>query len=311
MKKLIRLVGLLVLLAGGIKPSYSQNLPLITQFMPNQLPFNPGFAGSIDLFSATMIHRRQWAGLETPPTTTFLSAHSPLRNPMLAAGFTLMNDRWGGQETTELMGSYAYRIPNPNGVFSFGISGGVQIFSYTANNLLLTQQNDPLFPKMDYSQAAPNFSAGMYYYTHLFSFGFSIPRLLEHRINPFGPTISKIGRNFHSSISQIFPLFNHFDIRLSGQVRGQVGAPLQFDGGLAFLISKIVYVGSSIRGRADVASGYVQVFLPNGLNVGFAQDFTINKLPTQTGNILEFFVGYDLVDRSEQREEAERKKIKY
>jgi type IX secretion system PorP/SprF family membrane protein len=66
-----------------------------TQYMFNEAVINPGYAGSRECLSGTMLYRQQWAGLDGAPTTITGSVHSPLMNGQLGAGINFVNEKIG------------------------------------------------------------------------------------------------------------------------------------------------------------------------------------------------------------------------
>ena len=62
---------------------------MYSQYMFNTLAFNPGYAGSADVFTAMLLSRHQWVGFDGAPATQTLTLHTPLRNQALLASIPL------------------------------------------------------------------------------------------------------------------------------------------------------------------------------------------------------------------------------
>lgn len=73
----------------------AQQDPLYSQHVYNKLPLNPGYAGSRDAISGTVLYRRQWISFPGAPNTGTFSLHSPLANRKLAVGMNVTMDEAG------------------------------------------------------------------------------------------------------------------------------------------------------------------------------------------------------------------------
>ncbi|MEO5641936.1 MAG: type IX secretion system membrane protein PorP/SprF, partial [Bacteroidia bacterium] len=69
----ISIVGTLLSLAG-----FAQQDPSFSQYFFNPMYVNPGYAGSRDVLSGTLVHRSQWVGMEGAPESQSLNIHSAL-----------------------------------------------------------------------------------------------------------------------------------------------------------------------------------------------------------------------------------------
>ena len=49
--------------------AYAQQDPLFSQYMFNKLVVNPAYAGSREVFTADLLNRYQWVGIEGAPKT--------------------------------------------------------------------------------------------------------------------------------------------------------------------------------------------------------------------------------------------------
>ena len=72
----------------------AQQDPQFTDYMFNTLTVNSAYAGSRDHFTATVLHRSQWVGLDGAPTTQSFSIDSPV-GKNVGLGFSVVNDRLG------------------------------------------------------------------------------------------------------------------------------------------------------------------------------------------------------------------------
>jgi type IX secretion system PorP/SprF family membrane protein len=59
----------------------------------NPVYVNPGYAGTRDAFSGTLVHRSQWLGVSGAPTSQSLSIHSPIPYSNVGLGLQIYNDK--------------------------------------------------------------------------------------------------------------------------------------------------------------------------------------------------------------------------
>ncbi len=119
-----KMVVAAVALLGCITTARAQQDAHYSQYMFNQLAFNPAYTGSRDALSATMVLRKQWLGFDGGPTTGNLNLHAPIGNERHGVGFNFENDRLGVTTQSKLALSYAYRIPVGKGFLNLGLSAG-------------------------------------------------------------------------------------------------------------------------------------------------------------------------------------------
>src|SRR3989304_5083351 len=111
MKKLILpFVLCLAVMLSIVEASFSQQLPLFSQYMLNDYFQNPAVAGSRPYFDAVSANRLQWAGITDAPRTYALSMQGPIRQKNMGVGGYLFTDMVGPTRRIGISGSYAYHI---------------------------------------------------------------------------------------------------------------------------------------------------------------------------------------------------------
>ena len=94
-----------------------------TQFMYNKLGYNPAYAGSMGLVSATGLIRSQWLGLEGAPNTQLLSVDASLYEQRVGLGINIVRHSIGITNRYDFDAAYTYRVPVGKGRLGFGIQG--------------------------------------------------------------------------------------------------------------------------------------------------------------------------------------------
>ena len=119
-----------------------QQDPQYSQYMFNQMAINPGYAGSKEALSTTLLFRSQWTGIDGAPTTQTFSIHSPLRKKKVGLGLTIVTDQIGPKKSSGVLGAYSYRIPLGKGKLSFGLRLGVYNYIYDWSKIDYKDQAD-------------------------------------------------------------------------------------------------------------------------------------------------------------------------
>lgn len=78
-----------LLLLFGIL-SYSQQDSQFTQYMYNTINVNPAYAGTRETFSAFVLHRNQWVGLNGAPITNTASINTNVGDSKFGVGLLLL-----------------------------------------------------------------------------------------------------------------------------------------------------------------------------------------------------------------------------
>ena len=90
--------------------SFSQQDPILTQYMFSTQVINPAYAGMWEKIGFSTLIRKQWAGIDRTPLTEFISFHSPLKSEFVGVGLTVMNDHFARENRLSIFGDYAYEV---------------------------------------------------------------------------------------------------------------------------------------------------------------------------------------------------------
>ena len=102
----------------------AQQDALLSQYMFNQLVFNPAHAGSDEKIVSSILYRNQWSNTNYSPKTLAFAIHSPFNQRRNGIGFQVENTSQSFFNYSTVMLSYAYRIIFAKGLLAMGISGG-------------------------------------------------------------------------------------------------------------------------------------------------------------------------------------------
>jgi len=267
----------------------------LSQYMFNSLAFNPGYAGSAEVFNATALYRAQWVNFEGAPETQVITANSPLRNKKLAVGGNIYNDAIGYSQTFGIYGDFAYRILFEKTQISFGAKAGFDIFQSRYTKLKVTDPNDPKFGQDVKGKFLPNVGFGVYYYSDNYYVGLSSPKLItsSYTKNDNGAASkNKQERTFYLTGGYVFHLSDFVVFKPAVLFKFVARAPAQIDLNVNFLFVERFWIG--IMYRPGAAWGAMMQFqVSQKLRFGYSLDFATTGLQNYNSGTHEFMISYD------------------
>ena len=283
----------------------SQQDEQFSQYMYNQLDFNPGSAGSKEAINASLLGRNQWVGIKGAPTTQIGSINAPVKLFKLnsGVGLTILSDKAGYDNNFGVKLSYAYRMDVNNGIGKLGIGFSA---GYLNNNIKITSPsgtwsapgdataptNDGSIPMDKQSGSAFDFGLGLFYKTDNLYLGLSSTHLLQPDLTykSGGAKVPKT-RTFYLTASYNIAMKNPlFDLQPSLLI-SSVGSSSSADLNCVLLYNKKVWGGVTYRVGAAII-GMVGIELMSGLRIGYSYDFSTTSLGRYNSGSHEIMVGY-------------------
>lgn len=167
----------------------AQQDPQYTQYMFNQLFYNPGFAGVEGAPKFTLLHRTQWAGYKSSfdskgaPRTTTINFSTPIYKFQSGFGGSITNDNLGPLNSLDVQATYAYHLNVKNSKLSMGVRFGVTSQSINFDEYRWANPDDPLRLEGKETQIQPDLAVGVYYRAEKYFAGISVNHLLESQFN--------------------------------------------------------------------------------------------------------------------------------
>ena len=291
-KSCLILIGMLTCFVGT-----AQFDPNFTQYMFNEMALNPGYAGSRECLSGTLLYRQQWVGLDGAPSTLTGTVHSPLMGGKLGAGINFVNEKIGVSQRTGVSLNGAYRLALANATLSFGLQAGLVSLSENLGELNL--QNDQQFMMNSGKRTAPNLGFGMYYSTKSWYGGLSIPRLIYNRLDvSTGSTEVQNSFNlnyFHYFVTGggVISVNNAIKVRPNAMMKVVKGAPAQLDLNANVLFNDMIWAGLGYR-SGDAINMMLGAYINKQLRIGYSYDYTLSMLQDYNTGSHEIMLGYDL-----------------
>ncbi|MFN8241264.1 MAG: type IX secretion system membrane protein PorP/SprF [Bacteroidales bacterium] len=199
-----RLKVALTIVAGAISvASFSQQVPMYSQYVMNGFLINPSLAGRDGYTTVNLTIREQWVGFTGAPQTyaasfqtrilknSFISKSTSVRKKSIkptkggnvGVGGYVFNDRNGIVSRTGILGSYAYHmqvgetggLPN---ILSLGLAATFYQYALDLNgDLMLHDTDDDFLNNYDRVVFIPDFNFGATYTTTKFYVGFAMTSL--------------------------------------------------------------------------------------------------------------------------------------
>lgn len=296
MKKSIIILITVIFSSIGAKAQYDA---MFTQYMFNEMYINPAYAGSKDAMAINLTHRQQWVNFPGRPITTSFTLHGPLANNKMGLGLSVLNEQIGKLSRNLVYLNYAYRVKTgDNGHLSFGLMAGIHNQVNKLSELKTTETGDIQTSQNTPSLIAPQFGAGIYYYTNKFYAGISIPRMVDdsYLFNQTGDVIksTKFDANkfhYYFTIGNVFEVNDDFKIKPQAMVKMVQNAPLQFDLNVNCLIKNKIWAGIGYRSGSDI-SVLLGVQVNPQLLINYSYDYSLTKIQKYSQGSHEITIGY-------------------
>jgi type IX secretion system PorP/SprF family membrane protein len=277
----------------------AQQDPMISQYMTNQLFFNPAYAGTHDYSTVSGIYRKQWVNFPGAPTTGFLSYDKNFVDRNIGLGITFSNDQIGVSNQSELAVDYAYHIPLAKGHLSLGIKGQLSYYSAKLTDLTVWDADDQVFVNNILNKWVPNFGAGAYYYTDKFYAGLSIPHLMNYnRPSTFVAAelnaVPNYERHYYLASGYVVSCPNDIYVKPSFLVKYIPNAPVEADLNVNVFFMNMFSIGASYRTNACIV-GMIEIKAAQKIRIGYAYDHPFGQFRTYSNGTHEIMLAYDFI----------------
>ncbi|HPJ63363.1 type IX secretion system membrane protein PorP/SprF [Lentimicrobium sp.] len=302
MKKSILIIGLFLVTVSAM----SQRDALYSQFMFNRLVINPGYTGSRDMLTMTLLNRYQWVGFgDGAPKTLTFSAHSPLRNENVALGMYVYADQTGPFTDVGFMGNYAYRVRLFKGILSLGLQAGFNQVNVDWDALEMRDGDDEVILNRPKNKLQPDANFGIYYYTRSYYLGVSSKQLFESQYGKVEfenglTSYATLARHFYGIAGLALPLSDNIVFRPGMMFKYTANAPLNMDLNASFLFNDVLWVGASYRTNKNAITSknaivfMVELNLTDNWRLGYSYDAYLTEMKTHTQGSHEVMISYDM-----------------
>lgn len=296
-----KIIGLILILLSGL--IHAQQDSQFTQYMYNTININPAYAGSRGVLSVFALHRTQWVGLDGAPMTNTFSINMPISNSNVGLGLSVVNDRIGPSDETNIAVDMSYSISTSETYkLSFGLKASANLLNIDFSKLNQYDKNDSAFDTNVDNKFSPNIGAGVYFHSDNTYIGLSIPNLLEtkhfDRYDNTGANshLAKESANAYFIAGHVFDLSPNLKFKPSLLTKYVAGSPLQVDVSGNFLINEKFTAGLAYRWSAAV-SAMVGFQVSNSWFIGYGYDLETTRLANYNSGSHEIFLRYELFNK--------------
>ena len=216
-----------------------------------------------------------------------------------------MNDKAGLNNSTEVSGTYAYKIKtSTKSRLIFGLTASLNLVRSDLSNAQIIDATDPIYTTSTPVYPLPNFKFGTYYYFKKFYIGFVVPNFLENKVIVNNGTPSGFAgfnpKNIHYYLHMGYKhdLKNENSLVISTLFKEVAGAPLNIDLNLNFMFKKRFGVGLNMRTSKDVM-GIVSMYIMPELLLSYGYEYGFSDLSKFNNGTHEILLVYKVKGANE------------
>ena len=297
---LIKKISLLVVLIVLVSSLKAQQELQFTQYMFNQMAFNPGYAGSSGNISVTGNLREQWVGFKDmegekiAPSSQSITVDAPIDFLHGGAGLTIINDKLGYEKNIALRFAYAYQFDMFGG--QIGVGPQIELTSRTLDFSKLKPAQaggDPVLDGLKEEQAMVfDVGLGAFYKADKFYLGLALNRLLGSKASysDEGVFSNKMHFYVNGGYDYQLPDYPLYTLQPSFMVKSD-GVTTQVDISCLVKYDNKFWGGLSYRYQDAIA--FLIGLRYKQFQVGYSYDLTTSDISrVGTGGSHEIFVNY-------------------
>ena len=280
-----------VLLTVVLPSVMAQQSSNITHYMFMNMAFNPAVAGSSEGINVTGLVRQQWIGFKddrggnTAPQTLFLTIDSPIKFLHGGISGTVINDKIGPFNNTQVTLGYAYRADVGPGE----LAGGLQV--NFLNSQLNVDKLEPLVTITDVEKSdfVLDGSLGLYYKVpDKYYLGLSCDNVLQTRMRKLKVADRRV-YDLTGGYNWVIPGHPAFELQPSAFVATDLAA-------YTFSISAILQYNKKYWGglayRYQDAASVLVGFSIKSIKIGLSYDASISKMSRYNNGSVEVMLNY-------------------
>lgn len=279
-----------------IGTSSAQQISLNSLYNINKYHINSAYAGYNETFEAYLNHRAQWVGIQSAPSTSFLSVQSKIAKNMGLGGI-VMYDQTDLSNTFTGVLSYAYRIKlGESHNLRLGLSAGIYQSTITPRKAIVDDQLDDVILNGNRSQIAFKNEVSLFYNFKGLEFGFSVPQIFETaKTNKLSTTRANIELKRHMVAYLGYDIFlgKRWNIQPSILYKSLDAKNNQLDINAQVTYNKLITLGVGYRTNTGLLARF-GLQIKDMFQVGYAYEFAGNQLRSFTSGTHEIMLGFKL-----------------
>lgn len=301
MKNVGRLLLVTIALFFTCRDAKSQQDPSFSQYMFNNLYYNPAYSGVEGVSKISLLYRDQWFGYQPTfdeggaPKTTLFTFNVPILRFRSGVGFYVVDDRLGPQNNLEIQASYAYHLVIGEAKMSFGIKAGIYSQTIDFTKYRPIDINDPLIQKGKESQIRPDMGVGVHYQAEKYYAGVGLQHILKSEFD-FGSDSLRNPLENHLVATGGYNYQLNYDVVLTPSfIFNTDFNSVSFDLSVLARYKENLYGGLSYRQSEAVVGLIGYSFLKdNALSIGYAIDYVVSAQDAKQPTSHEIQLSYTL-----------------
>jgi len=287
----LRAMLTVVFILTALSSVVAQQSSNITHYMFMNMSYNPAVAGSSDGINITGLFRSQWIGFKddhggnSTPQTMFLTIDSPLKFLHGGIGGTVLNDKLGPYNNTQVDLCYAYRTDLGSGEFSAGVQANFLNSALNADKLHAIVD----IPDLGKSDFIVDGSLGLYYKVpDKYYIGLSGNNILQSQ-----------AKKIKSADKRVYDLTGGYFWVLPGAPAYELQPSAFFTTDLAaysFSVSALLQYNKKLWGglayRQGDAISVLVGFNVKAFKIGLSYDISVSKASTYHDGTVEVMLNY-------------------
>ncbi|HRH34587.1 MAG TPA: type IX secretion system membrane protein PorP/SprF [Catalimonadaceae bacterium] len=294
------LAALFLVSAVGIEKAIAQQDAHFTQYMFNQLYFNPGASGVEQGFRGGALYRNQWTGYTGlnsggAPQNFLFTGSLPILSANMGVGLVVNSDQIGPLNDLQASANVSYHFKVGAGKLSTGLRLGIHSRSINTNNIRVNEPDDQVYQNLLSSsgQIVPDFGFGLFYTSDKMFAGLSSSHLAEPQFD-FSGAKSTLNRHYY--------LMGGYNFDLSPSIVLTPSLNLKYDSKIfQYELSAIAkfdnqFFGGLAYREQDAVSVLLGAYMlkDNRLRITYSLDYTVPsteaKRPTSHEIMASYFV---------------------
>jgi type IX secretion system PorP/SprF family membrane protein len=251
-----------------------------TQYMFNQLYFNPAAGGIEQGFRGGLLYREQWAGYKGisnggAPRNILFTGSLPILSANTGIGLVINSDQIGPLNDLQASVSGAYQFKLGSGKLCTGIRIGMHSRSISNNDLRVNDETDPNYLDLlgASGQLVPDFGFGLYYNSDKFFVGASSTHLAEPKFD-FSGAKSTLNRHYYFMGGYNFDLSPNIVLTPSVNLKYD-SKVFQWEASALARINNQFLAGLAYREQDAVSVLLGLTLLENKLRLTYSLDYTV------------------------------------
>ncbi|HTH83559.1 MAG TPA: type IX secretion system membrane protein PorP/SprF [Mucilaginibacter sp.] len=320
---MIRKLIFLFVLTLGCLTAWAQQDAQFSQYIFNGLYINPAYAGYKSDLNINSFYRSQWTGMTGAPTTVSLAADESFAHDNVGLGILFQHDQIGAQSNVAMYTNYAYRLQigeDEDSRLAFGVGLGFIQSGIDGNKLNPVQAGDDYIPNGTHSFLSADARLGFLYTNNSYFIGASVDNLLpqymhsSQTLDALGVPVPKPHEYF--TMGALFDVNDETKFKPSILIKDTPTAPTSMDINAFMLMNDKLWLGATYRTAislynkpnlqkdlptASAAVAIVEFFPTETLRIGYAFDYSLNKIGTYGYGSHELSIGILLKNSKSSR----------